>query len=103
MQEINSTLEEQATHGRWIIVPTSNVFSVDEVTRVINFPVKTGKDINTTVIENSLKQLVAWADTAPRKHGKFYLSKAIIGKGRWTSVFPLFDEYLDSRFVAVGA
>jgi len=83
----------------------NNVHAFEDL-KIITLPVKhhwrEQADLN--VIERSLKQLVAWADTPPRKHGKFYLVRPGCANGRrdWeTEVKPLCVKYLDDRFVVV--
>jgi len=73
--------------------------------RIITFPVKHHwkEQADLELIEKSLKQLVDWADN-PRKHGKFYIVRAGVGNGcrDWeTEVKPLYEKYLDDRFVVV--
>ena len=83
-----------------------NVVQVFDDLKIIAFPVKTHwKDVaDLGLIEKSLKQLVAWANVPPRKHGKFYMVRPGCSNGKrdWlTEVKPLCENYLDDRFVIV--
>jgi len=82
----------------------NKVYVFDDL-KIITLPVKhhwRGK-ADLGLIEKSLQQLVAWADIPPRKHGKFYLPRAGCGNGslNWFDVKPLYEKYLDDRFVVV--
>lgn len=74
--------------------------------KIITFPVKYHwrEQADFWLIEQSLKQLVGWADLPPRKHGKFYIVRAGTGNGglSWDDVKPLFEKYLDDRFIVVS-
>uniref|UniRef100_A0A6M3L1U0 Macro domain-containing protein n=1 Tax=viral metagenome TaxID=1070528 RepID=A0A6M3L1U0_9ZZZZ len=91
--------------GNKIASAGNNVYVFDDL-KLITLPVKHHwKDkADLSLIERSLQQLVAWADTPPRKHGKFYIVRAGVGNGKldWEKdVKPLFERYLDDRFVVV--
>ena len=82
-----------------------NNVNIFEDLKIIALPVKHHwKDrADLELIAKSLQQLVAWADVPPRKHGKFYLPRAGCGNGKldWSDVRPLYEKYLDDRFVVV--
>ena len=91
--------------GEALKVGGNNVHIFDYL-KIITLPVKYGwrEPADLALIERSLKQLVAWADVPPRKHGKFYMVRPGCANGRrdWeTEVKPLCVKYLDDRFVIV--
>jgi len=92
--------------GNAIKAGGNNVHVFDDL-KMIALPVKHNwrDQADLELIAKSLQQLVAWADIPPRKHGKFYIVRAGTGNGRlrWVEqVKPLFERYLDDRFVVVN-
>lgn len=84
---------------------SGNKVYVFDAYKIITLPTKNSwrEPSKLELIERSLKELVRWANT-PRKHGKFYLPRAGTGNGKldWKQVKPLFELYLDDRFVVVN-
>lgn len=85
---------------------SGNKVHIFEGLGIITFPTKHHwrQWADLELIEESLRQLVAWADIPPRKHGKFYMIRPGCANGRrdWrTEVKPLCEQYLDDRFVIV--
>ncbi len=88
------------------IKSAGNNLNVFEDLKIITLPVKDHwKDkADLDLIEKSLKQLVAWADVPPRKHGKFYMVRPGCSNGKrdWEKeVKPPCMKYLDDRLVIV--
>jgi len=91
--------------GEALIAGGNNVHIFDYL-HIITLPVKHHwkEQANLELTDRSLQQLVAWADTPPRKHGKFFMVRpgCSSGKRDWeTEVKPLCMRYLDDRFVIV--
>ena len=86
--EKNTTLKDLQDAKRWIIImSTTNL--IDEGSKRIV--------LNRFLLEDSLQQLVKWANTPPRKHGKFYLYDLTKKQKE------LCEQYLDDKFVLVDA
>lgn len=91
--------------GKAIKDSGNRVYVFDDL-NIITFPVKHHwqEKADIILIETSLKQLLEWSNTPVRKHGKFFIVRAGVGNGKlsWETVKPLFEQYLDDRFVVVS-
>ncbi|GAG13778.1 unnamed protein product [marine sediment metagenome] len=107
MQTINSDITTEQQKGRWVVVDGGvGSFNIDETARVIKLQTATStiefkrrkpvKVVTQSIdtLSKSLQQLMAWTDTPPKQHGKFYLDSNLTKKQR-----ALCEQMLDGRFV----
>jgi hypothetical protein len=90
--------------GSAILNSGNRVYVLNEY-KIITIPVKHHwkETADLKLIEESIKQLVNWANN-PYKHGKFYIPRAGCGNGKldWENVKPIYEKYIDDRFVVVS-